>query len=104
MSSKIPLHPLITPGDNQHYNTRLDGQNSILDLELELTVCQAIGACLWNIHKYSTRTKGQDDADSRKADKYKEYLVELDLLSIDGLGSCRVIKAWTYAGKQWKYI
>jgi len=104
MTTQYPLHPLITPGANQHYNTRLDGRNTILDLEMELTVSEAIGACKWNIYKYDTRAKGQDDADAQKADKYTEYLAELELLSIDGLASCRVAKAWTFVGKQWSYI
>jgi len=68
----MQLHPLLTKNANKHYDTK--GKPTIKQIEDTLTVCEMIGACKFNIAKYTAREKGQNEEDTKKASKYKNYL------------------------------
>ena len=101
--SKLPLHPLMRENANTHYNTEANGDNSIVQLEQDMTVNDCIGACRWNMYKYASRKKNQDEADTQKIIDYGRYKDELINLQIKGCGSMKVEDAWVWAGKKWRY-
>ena len=65
-------HPLINP-ESKHYAK--DGRQSIQDIEEALSVDEMIGACTFNIMKYTLRldSKGQKEADLKKIKTYQDY-------------------------------
>jgi len=64
-------HPLINESAS-HY--RVNGKETILEIEKELTICELIGAAKFNIKKYALREKGQDVQDMTKIEDYTRYL------------------------------
>ncbi len=75
------LHPLLTARENKHYTSK--NTNDIFIQEHELSVREMIGACKFNISKYTRREKKQNESDSKKARKYKDYLDVLNGLDLD---------------------
>ena len=71
---RIINHPLINK-DSAHY--RKDGRETILDIEDDLTICELIGACKFNIRKYRLREKGQNELDEIKIKTYADYMFVL---------------------------
>ena len=96
----MKLHPLLTKGANPHYVS--NGKNQIFDLEKDLTVTQAIGFCKGNIFKYTNREKGQSEADVVKANKYNDYLTELEKIP-KRLKDTIVRRAWKNLNIEWDY-
>ena len=68
---KIP-HPLVNPKAS-HYDHG-DGLTTIEIIEGQQTICELVGACKFNITKYSSRNKGQDNADAEKVRDYTRYM------------------------------
>lgn len=65
-------HPLLNP-DSKHYAK--DGKQSILTIEETLNMNEMIGACTFNIMKYTLRleSKGQKESDLKKIQTYQDY-------------------------------
>ena len=71
-------HPLMNP-ESKHYDSS-NREPAVIEMEKQLTVCEMIGACKFNIHKYTYRKglKGQKESDLKKIDTYKAYLEYLE--------------------------
>jgi len=93
-------HPLIADTNKQYVKR---GQHLIKELELELTVEQMIGACLFNRAKYYSRDKGTDHADTIKAEAYERYLVVLETCSYNARPVKLVSEYFKDAGKEFSY-
>lgn len=74
------LHPLINP-DSKHYES--EGKSAIEELEERLSLTEMIGACQFNIFKYTYRQdkKGQRESDLKKIETYVNYLKFLESLA-----------------------
>lgn len=66
------MHPLIDHSAKHYINK--DGKATIYMIEKELTPIEMIGACKFNIFKYNSRDKGQDESDEKKSRNNKRYL------------------------------
>jgi len=69
--NKNIYHPLLLPESQKHYDT--NGQNNIVEFECMSTIAMGIGACDYNIIKYTNREKGQDELDSKKIETFKAW-------------------------------
>ena len=96
----MKLHPLLTKDQNHHYDEK--GKSAIFNIEKELTVTEMIGACKFNIGKYIRRDKGQDIEDVKKANKYQDYLIELESIP-KRLKDTTVRRAWKNLKREWEY-
>lgn len=97
------LHPLINPESN-HYNQ--DGRQSIQDIEEKLSVDEMIGACTFNIMKYTLRldTRGQKEADLVKIKTYQDYKdLLLNMRNKYNCGSIFVNHAYKLCGVELSY-
>ena len=76
LDTVMKKHPLIDPG-SPYYDA--NGEPTIFKLERELTVCEMIGACIFNIGKYKARLGKKDDParELEKIGRYEVYLEEL---------------------------
>jgi len=91
-------HPLINPESN-HY--KQDGRQSIQDIEEKISVDEMIGACTFNIMKYTMRldTKGQKKADLVKIKTYQDYKdLLLDMRNKHDCGYLMVCFAYKFCG------
>ena len=96
-------HPLINP-ESKHYEK--DGKQSIQHIEGELTVDEMIGACTFNIMKYTLRlnTKGQKEADLKKIETYQNYKeLLLDIKNSCHCGYMVVSYAYRFCGIELSY-
>jgi len=77
MSTKKVLHPLIVEQSQGYYGS--EKNQTIEEIEKELTIREMIGACKFNIKKYRKRAgkKGSKEADLKKAEHYCDYLTFL---------------------------
>ena len=95
-------HPLINKRAT-HYDTK--EKPTIYRREHELTVREMIGACKFNMGKYSDREKGQDELDAEKlADymRYKDFLC--DMIAKDkAVEHITVENAYAYLGIELSY-
>jgi len=101
MYRDLELHPLLTAGENKRYVG--GNRNDIFFQERELLVTEMIGACKFNISKYSRRDKKQDESDNKKAEKYKNYLNVLNSLDLDKYQNSLVSFAFEDSGIKWNY-
>lgn len=96
-------HPLINP-ESKHY--KQDGKQSIQDIEDELSVDEMIGACTFNIMKYTLRldTKGQKEADLKKIQTYQDYKdLLLNMRNNHNCGYLMVSFAYKFCGLEVSY-
>lgn len=87
------LHPLINEKSAGHYD---DGKiATIEEQEARMSVIEMIGACKYNIHKYSSRKekKGTPDDDLYKIKTFKNYLEVLIKFKRDGMSGFLVCDA-----------
>ena len=96
------LHPLINK-DSKHYES--GGKVAIQELEKELTVNEMTGWCKGNIFKYEFRKelKGALEADEKKIETYKNYLIELEHMAWLELADFKVSDAIALASRDWAY-
>ncbi len=91
-------HPLINPAST-HY--KQNGKQSIQDIEEKLTVDDMVGACTFNVMKYTLRleTKGQKEADLKKMKTYQDYKdLLLNMKSKHNCGCMMVREAYRFCG------
>jgi len=72
------IHPLLTKISSAHYDNKI--KPKIYFIEKDNTLREMIGACNYNIAKYTDRTKGQDKEDAIKKasfEAYKAFLVTI---------------------------
>lgn len=97
-------HPLINP-ESSHYES--ESKSAIEELEEQLSLSEMIGACKFNIFKYTYRQdkKGQKEADLKKIETYVNYLKFLEELedSPDVHGWWIVKNVYDYCGIQINY-
>ena len=102
MSKQLPLHPLLTEGQNKQYTKDRD-TNLIQDLEGRYKVNEMLAFCRVNIDKYSFRKKGQTESDLHKISKYQDYRDKLLTLRNYGLGEMVTLRAWNTVQTNWRY-
>lgn len=96
-------HPLINPKSAGHYD---DGKiTTIEEQEARMSVVEMIGACKYNIHKYSSRKekKGTLEDDLYKIKTFKNYLEVLIKLKRDGMSGFLVCDALKQARYEFVY-
>jgi len=97
------IHPLINP-ESTHYKQA--GRQSIQDIEEEISVDEMIGACTFNIMKYTLRldTKGQKEKDLKKIETYQNYKnLLLDMRNKHDCGYLMVCFAYKFCGVEVSY-
>jgi len=100
MNKNRRLHPLLTKGENKHYDT---GKETAIEIaEKNLTVREMIGACVFNELKYSNRDKGQDESDKKKFEKYRAYRHSLQLIP-RAYENTLVVNAYEQCKINWNY-
>ena len=96
-----PLHPLVNK-NSKHYD---NGEKTAIErIEEKNTVCQMIGACTYNILKYSYRqdAKGQKVEDIEKIKTFQEYKKLLE--SIDEKFKDKIVSdVFEYVGLEFRY-